>query len=83
MSKVKEKVIQSIVLGDSNHWFDNYFKICRMTDESNGLYLDILKDLCNDYISDNVVIHLLAIIEQMVPLFNDSDEYVFNHIFII
>jgi hypothetical protein len=51
-----------------------------MTDESNGLYLDILKDLCNDNIRDDVVIHLLAIIEQMVPLFNDSDEYVFNHI---
>jgi len=78
MSKTKEKVIQSSVLGEK--WFDNYLKICSTLNKSindNCLYLDILKDLCSDHISDNVVIHLLSIIEQMVPLFDHLDKYGF------
>ncbi|XP_054168801.1 uncharacterized protein LOC128966025, partial [Oppia nitens] len=38
------------------------------------LYLDVLKDLCNDSIGDNLVIHLLSCIEQMVPNFDNIDK---------
>ena len=78
MNKSKEKSNNKcLVLGD-NQWFERYLNICKTIyntgSDQNELYLDILKDLCNDYIDDNIVIHLLSILEQMVPLLDNIDK---------
>lgn len=65
--------MKSLVLGD-NQWFEKYLNICKniynTNCDENDVYLDILKDLCTDSIGDNIVVHLLSLLEQMVAFFD-------------
>lgn len=74
-SRNKDIIAVSTVLG--KNWFDVYAGYLRGVNLVQAdLYLDILKDLCEESLPNDVTIHLLALLELNSWVLDDADKYV-------